>query len=653
MISVNNLSIHFAGTYLFDDVSFIINKRDRIGLVGRNGAGKTTLLKIITGLQETEKGNVALPKDTKIGYLPQEKVISSNKSVIEETLTAFSETLKLESKINRLNNEIAIRTDYESESYIQLISKLHEANERYKIIGGETKEAETERVLTGLGFTRDDFNSPVKQLSGGWEMRIELAKIILQKPDVLLLDEPTNHLDIESIQWLEEFLINYPGAVVLVTHDRALLDKVTKRTIEISQAKIYDYKTSYSDYLLQREEKRELQLATFNNQQRQVASIERFIERFRAKNTKAKQVQSRIKMLEKLDKIEVDTIDTSAIHFKFPPAPHCGKMILEANRISKKYGDKLVLKDVNFAVTKSESIAFVGKNGEGKTTLSRIIVGDLDYDGESRLGHNVKIGYYAQDQAEHLDPEKTVFQTIDDVAVGEIRTKVRTILGSFLFSDDTIEKKVKVLSGGEKSRLALAQLLLTPVNFLVLDEPTNHLDMQSKDILKNALLKYDGAMIIVSHDRDFLQGLTNRVFEFRNMNIRQYIGDIYDFLESRKLRSLHQLEEKEKTRIRKSGIRSASENKLQFEKKKLYEKERRKISNQIKKAENEITRLENEKSEIDKFLSKPQEYADNLRSEEIYHKYEELKRKIENEMSCWEKLHIEIEMLDEEFNKDQ
>ncbi|MCD4680464.1 MAG: ABC-F family ATP-binding cassette domain-containing protein [Bacteroidales bacterium] len=652
MISISNLSIHFSGTYLFNDISFIINRRDRIGLVGRNGAGKTTLLKIITGIMDPEKGSVAKPSGTTIGYLPQEKVISSNKSVFDETLTAFDETIKLESKINKLNNEIATRTDYESDSYIKLIARLNDANERYKIIGGATKEADTEKVLIGLGFTYENFHTPLQELSGGWQMRIELAKIILQKPDVLLLDEPTNHLDIESIQWLEEFLINYPGAVILVSHDRALLDKVTKRTIEISQAKIYDYKVSYSDYVLQREEGIELQQATYNNQQRQIASTERFIERFRYKNTKSKQVQSRIKMLDKLDKVEVDSIDTSAIHFSFPPSPHCGKVVLEAKDIEKSYGDNLVLKDVNFAVIKKESIAFVGKNGEGKTTLSRIIVGDLEYEGESKLGHNVKIGYYAQDQAQLLDPNKTVFQTIDDVAVGEIRTKVRTILGSFLFSDDTIEKKVKVLSGGEKSRLALAQLLLTPVNLLILDEPTNHLDMQSKDILKNALLKYDGAMIIVSHDRDFLQGLTNRVFEFKNRNISQYIGDIYDFLESRKLRTLKQLEKKKRETKRKTE-RSASDNKLQFERKKRYEKERRKLNNQIKKSEIEISRLEDEKTKIDDLLSNPEKYDDDLRSDEVYRKYEELKNEIETEMNNWEKLSTKLEELDNEFKSNQ
>lgn len=653
MISISNLSLHFSGEYIFDDVSFIINKRDRLGLVGRNGSGKTTLLRIITGMQEPEKGNISLPKGINIGYLPQEKVIDSVKTVLSETLAAFSEAIRLEAKIKKLNDEIAARTDYESKSYLQLITKLHEANERYKIISGETKEADSERVLIGLGFSRDEFNFPVKKLSGGWQMRIELAKIILQKPDLLLLDEPTNHLDIESIQWLEEFLVNYPGAVVLVSHDRALLDRVTKRTIEISQAKIYDYKASYSDYIIQREEQIETQVATFNNQQRQIASIERFIERFRAKNTKASQVQSRIKMLEKLDKIEVDDIDTSAIHFKFPPAPHCGKVIFEAIDIAKKFSDELILKDINFAITKKEAVAFVGKNGEGKTTLSRIIVGELDHNGIARLGHNVKIGYYAQDQAERLDPDKTVFQTIDDVAVGEIRTKVRTILGSFLFSDDTIEKKVKVLSGGEKSRLALAQLLLTPVNFLVLDEPTNHLDMQSKDILKNALLKYDGAMVIVSHDRDFLQGLTNKVFEFRNKAIKQYIGDVYDFLESRKLRSLKELEEPQKTSSQKSKVNTDSENKILFERKKQYEKERRRISNMIKKSENHITELETEKCKIDELLSNPGEFEEDLRSEDIYEKYECLKIQIENEMVNWEKLNIALESMDNEYFTNQ
>lgn len=646
MISVNNLSIHYSGEYLFDDISFLINKRDRIGLAGRNGAGKTTLLKIITGLTEPEQGAVIIPSGLTIGYLPQEKTINSRKSVLDETLSAFEETIKLESKIEMLTDEIATRKDYNTDSYYALITRLNEANDRYKLIGGDTREADAEKVLEGLGFTRDFFNAPMNELSGGWQMRIELAKVILKKPNLLLLDEPTNHLDIESIQWLEEYLFTYPGAVILVSHDRALLDKVTKRTIEISFGKVYDYKASYSDYVLMREEKRDLQLATFNNQQREIASIERFIERFRYKNTKAKQVQSRIKMLDKLDKLEIDNIDTSAIHFSFPPAPHCGKVVLEATGVEKRFGDKLVLRDVNFAVIKNESIAFVGRNGEGKTTLSRIIVGELEHKGKARLGHNVKIGYYAQDQADLLDPDKTVFQTIDDVAVGEIRTKVRTILGSFLFSDDAIDKKVKVLSGGEKSRLALAQLLLTPVNLLVLDEPTNHLDMQSKDILKNALIKYNGAMIIVSHDRDFLQGLTTKVFEFKEHNIRQYIGDIYDFLESRKIRSLRELEEKNNAGKQKSLTKPISDSKRQFERKKQYEKDRRRLVNKIKASEEEINRLEREKDKIDTLLSNPEKFKGDLASDEIYHNYEDLKNKIEVEMNKWENLNVELEEMD-------
>lgn len=574
MISVNNLSIHFTGTDLFSNVSFLVNDKDRIGLVGKNGSGKTTLLNIISGNLNPQQGEVVIPSNTSIGYLRQEMETNSRRSVFDEALTAFDETLKLEKNIFKLTKAIEERTDYESKEYNQLIHQLTEANESFQIIGGQSMQGDTEKVLIGLGFKRTDFQQPVSEFSSGWQMRVELAKILLQNPDVILLDEPSNHLDIESIQWLEEFLINYFGAVVIVSHDRAFLDNVSKRTVEIEMGKIYDYKSSYSGYIAMREERLARQIAAYNNQQNQVRQIERFIERFRYKNTKARQVQSKIKMLDKMETIDIEDIDQSAIHFRFPPAPRSGKVVLEGIHLGKSYGELEVLKNLNFAVIQKDHIAFVGKNGEGKTTLARVIVGELDYSGTLKFGHNLQIGYFAQNQGDYLDPGKTVFETIDDIAVGDIRKQVRTLLGSFLFSGDTIDKKVKVLSGGEKSRLSLAKLLLTPTNLLILDEPTNHLDMQSKDILKNALIQYDGTLIIISHDRDFLQGLTNKVFEFRDQNIKEHLGDIYDFLEYRKLKSLQQLEFKNKDKNTDNS--AVSKSKLNYERKKQLERDIRK-----------------------------------------------------------------------------
>lgn len=644
MISVNNLSIHFTGISLFDDVSFVVADRDRIGLVGKNGAGKTTLMRIITGLQEPEKGSVVIPSGQTIGYLPQEIYASNySRNLLDEAMSAFSEALRLQADIKHLTSEIAHRSDFETESYSRLISRLNDASERFRMLGGHNMQGETERIIFGLGFLQSDLSRHVNEFSGGWQMRLELAKILLQKPNVILLDEPTNHLDIESIQWLEEFLINYFGAVIIVSHDRAFLDNITKRTIEISLGKIYDYKASYSDYELMRLERIEQQSAAYNNQQKQIHDAERFITRFRYKATKARQVQSRIKMLEKMDKIEIDEIDTSSIHFRFPPAPHSGKVIAEAKDISKSYGDIHVLKDLNFMISKNDRIAFVGKNGEGKTTLSRIIVGDLPHEGKIIPGHNVKLGYYAQDQSDLLDPEKTVFQTIDDAAVGEVRPRIRAILGSFLFQDDDIDKKVKVLSGGEKSRLAIAKLILGPVNFLVLDEPTNHLDMRSKDILKQALLKFDGTLVVVSHDRDFLQGLTNRVFEFRNHMIREYLGDIYDFLKSRKIASLKQLEVSGKTFAQKEKMITASSNKINFEKRRAIEKDIRKIKNLISKCEENISQLERLVKETDEKLINPETYKNVLADKEFYTTYEKNKKLLQEEMRKWERLHADME----------
>lgn len=646
MYSVSNLSVHFTGTYVFDDVSFLINEKDRIGLVGRNGAGKTTLMRIIVGLMEPEKGSVVIPNGRTTGYLPQEIETGSKETVFDEAMKAFEEAQQLEAKIHAITEELEHRTDYESRSYHDLINRLNDANERFHLIGGQTREADTEKVLLGLGFKPADFNRPLSEFSSGWQMRVELAKILLKKPDLLLLDEPTNHLDIESIQWLEEFLKDYPGAVILVSHDRAFLDAVTNRTIEISLGKIYDFAASYSGYVEMRQQQRELQIAAMNNQQRQIAQIERFIERFRYKNTKARQVQSRVKMLEKMEIVEVEETDNSAIRLRFPDAPRSGKVVVEAHDLHKSYGSHEVLKNLNFAILRNDFVAFVGRNGEGKTTLSKIIAGVLDHTGKLDLGYNTHIGYYAQNQTELLDGEKTVFQTIDDVAVGDMRPKVRGLLGSFLFGSDDIDKKVKVLSGGEKARLAIARLLLKPVNLLVLDEPTNHLDMVSKDILKSALMQYTGTLIIVSHDRDFLQGLTNKVFEFKNKGIREYLGDVYDFLQARKLESLKALEQANNLNRSQASKNQASDSKLQWEERKNREKQLRKLRTQIEKSEAEISRLEKEIAEFDAMLADPAHYKDILNDANEYKRYNTLKATLELEMGKWEELHMESEKQD-------
>ena len=645
MISINNLSVHFTGTYIFENISFLVNDRDRVGLVGKNGAGKTTLLRIIAGLMEPETGTVTSPSGSTIGYLPQEMSTGSTKNVMSETLEAFAEAIELKKQIDRITEKLASRTDFETEGYYKLITRLNESNDRFHIIGGHHMQEEAEKVLSGLGFQPEEFDRQVSTFSGGWQMRIELAKILLRQPDVVLLDEPTNHLDIESIQWLEEFLSNYRGAVILVSHDRAFLDNVTNRTIEISMGKIYDYKASYSDYVLLREEQIELQMASFTNQQRQIEQIERFIEKFRYKSTKSRQVQSRIKMLDKIDRIDIDEMDSTAIHFRFPPAPRSGKVVVEAHHVTKSYEEKLVLKGLDFAILKNDFVAFVGRNGEGKTTLAKMIIGELRYEGKLTLGHNVEIGYYAQNQAELLDPEKTVFQTIDDVATGDLRPKVRNILGSFLFGGETIDKKVKVLSGGEKSRLALARLLLKPVSLLVLDEPTNHLDMVSKDILKNALLKFDGTLIVVSHDRDFLQGLTTKVFEFRNHSIKQHIGDVYDYLETRKLQSLKQLEVKKTTTNIRVDSEPASDNKAIYERRKQQEREIRKVAQSIAKSEDAISHLENDIRRYDQMLADPEAHKQRITSGDLYREYEQIKHSLEKEMENWARLHEQLDQM--------
>ncbi len=634
MYSISNLSVHFGGEYLFEDVSFIINARDRIGLVGKNGAGKTTLLRLLTGEIRPEEGNIMIPSGRTIGYLPQQIRITSQSTVIEEARKAFKETLDLKAEIDAIGISISLRNDFETPAYHALIDRLHHLTERYQLLGGQSLDADVERTLTGLGFKSEEMDRPMQTFSGGWQMRVELAKILLRRPDLLLLDEPTNHLDIESIQWLEGFLTNYPGAVILVSHDRAFLDNITNRTIEITNGKVYDFKASYSDYVEQRQAMLEQQLATYSNQQREIAQIERFIERFRYKNTKARQVQSRIKMLEKMERVEIDDFDLSGIQFRFPPAPRSGRVVFEAHHLTKCYGDKLVIDNLDLSIERNDFVAFVGRNGEGKTTLSRIIVGELEHDGHARLGYEVRIGYYAQNQAELLNEEKTVFQTIDEVAMGDMRPKVRGLLGNFLFSGDDIEKKVKVLSGGERSRLALARMLLEPVNLLVLDEPTNHLDMRSKDILKNALLQYDGTLVIVSHDRDFLQGLTNKVFEFKDRKIRTWIGDIYDFLEARKLSHLSELE-----RVTEQRNSSAPENpsaqKERREKKKDHERALRKIQTQLEKIEKRIAAVEAELAVMDLKLAEPEAWGPEVHSVLFYENYERLRKENESLMAEW------------------
>ena len=644
MISVNNISVQFGGEPLFDHVSFFINDKDRIGLVGRNGAGKSTILKIIYRLLSPDFGEIVMPEGQTIGYLPQEMEINSSQTVLAEASMAFTEIIELEEHIRALENEIHNRKDFESKEYQALLKKHSEVFERYHIIGSQSIQADIEKVLTGLGFRKEDLNRPVQEFSSGWQMRVEIAKILLRQPDLILLDEPTNHLDIESIQWLENFLIQYRGAVILVSHDRAFLDNVTNRTIEISMGRIFDYKTNYSGYVEMREERMESQLATYENQQRQIRQIERFIERFRYKNTKARQVQSRIRMLEKMDLAEVEQMDDSSIHFRFPPAPHSGKIILEARNLIKDYPQKRVLQGLDFTMIKNDRIAFVGRNGEGKTTLSKIIAGVLDFSGELKQGHNVVTGYYAQDQAETLDPDKTVFKTIDDIATGEIRPRIKAILGGFLFSGDDIEKKVKVLSGGEKSRLSIARLLLTPANLLVLDEPTNHLDMRSKDILKNALISYNGSLIIVSHDRDFLQGLTNRVFEFNQGKIREYLGDIYDYLEQRRIRDFSELENAP-TNPNEQIPENVSPNKASYEKRKEFERDIRKLKTQINRSEAEIGRLENEIRIKEEMLGEPHKYQALIRDGSLYKEYEALKAKLSKEFENWENLNNSLEKL--------
>ena len=640
MISIDKLTVQFGGFELFGNISFVINPKDRIGLIGKNGAGKTTLLKIIAREQESSFGVVTIPSGINVGYLPQQMKHQSNKTVINESLSAFDKILSLEKEIEQIGIELSKRDDYESKEYLKLISDLSDKNEEFHILDGSTIQADTEKILLGLGFNASDFNRNASEFSGGWRMRIELAKILLQKPELLLLDEPTNHLDIESIEWLENFLANYYGAVLMISHDKAFLDNISNRTLEIVLGKMYDFKLPYSKFIELRKEQKTQQTAAYINQQKMIEKTEEFITRFRAKATKAVQVQSKIKQLNKIDRIQIEQEDNSKVNIKFPPAPRSGTIVVETKELTKKFDNKTVFEDIFFTLERGEKIALVGKNGEGKTTFSRIIVGEYKYEGEFKLGHNIKIGYFAQNQDEILDENKTVFQTLDDIAVGDIRTKIRDILGAFLFRGEDIDKKVKILSGGEQSRLAIAKLLLEPVNLLVLDEPTNHLDMRSKEILKQALKNYEGTLVIVSHDRDFLHGLTEKIYEFKNKQIKQFIGDIYEFLERKKITSLNELNDKTKV-ISTKQVKDTTDNKAKYEQRKLAEKEIRKAKNLIKKSEEEIERLELLSEELILKISQPENSGNN----ELLVSYNSTKKLLDKTMNDWEIYSFNLEKL--------
>ena len=641
MISVDQLVVSFGGFELFKGISLLVSPKDRIGLVGKNGAGKSTLLKILAGFQQPNEGVVSVPSDIRLGYLPQHMEVFDGRTVFEEAVTSFEEILDLERRIEDLNHQISTRTDYESEEYHRLLDHVTEFNERFHMLGGNNFEAEVERTLIGLGFVRTDFTRQTSEFSGGWRMRIELAKILLKRPDVFLLDEPTNHLDIESIQWLEDFLRTYNGAVVLVSHDRAFLDAITNRTVEITLGRIYDFKSNYSRYLILRKELKETQMAAYVNQQKMIADTEEFISRFRYQATKAVQVQSRVKALDRLERLEVDDEDNSALRIKFPSALRSGTVVAEVRELTKNYGKLNVLKEIDLTIERGEKVAFVGKNGEGKTTLARIIMSELEYEGEMKLGYNVKIGYYAQNQANLLDPELTVFDTIDRIAVGEIRTKIRNILGGFMFSGEDADKKVKVLSGGERSRLAMVKLMLEPVNLLVLDEPTNHLDMRSKEILKQALIDYDGTMIVVSHDREFLDGLVNCVYEFKDKKVKQHLGGIYEFLRRKKMDSMKELEKKDlplNQEVKSQKVDEAE--KVSFDERKEINKNINKLEKSIEKNEQDISNLEHKIAEMDKTLAET-----NGSDPEIFKKYDRLKKDLENKMYEWEILHEQLDEL--------
>ena len=682
MISLDNLTVSYGGWTLFDNISFLINPKDRIGLVGKNGAGKTTLLRIITGEQQPTSGAVTLNGDCTIGYLPQTMRVADTTTLVEETAKAFGEVLRLEAEIDALTREIAERTDYESAAYEQLLHRLNDAQDHYHILGGETRDADIEKTLLGLGFKRSDFGRATSEFSGGWRMRIELAKLLLRRPSIFLLDEPTNHLDIESIQWLEEYLRGYNGAVLLISHDRAFLDNVTNRTVELSLGKIYDYKVSYSKYVVLRAERRAQQLAAYENQQRMIEKTEEFIEKFRYKPTKSNQVQSRIKQLERLERLEVEEEDLATLNIKFPPAPRSGQIVAEIRDAGMSFGEKHVFSGANFTIGKGDRIALVGRNGEGKTTLARMLVGQLTpTEGSVRLGANVNIGYYAQNQDDLMDGEFTVYDTLDRVAVGDIRTRLRDILGAFLFRGEDIDKKVKVLSGGERARLAMARMMLEPRNLLVLDEPTNHMDMRSKDILKNAIMKYDGTVVVVSHDREFLDGMVEKVYEFRDGGVKEYLGGIYYFLEKRKIESLREIERRDpsskgaaakgaagndsgagsaagrgaagtKAAAKSGPVKSAaaeepakavSAGKASYELRKEQEKLLRKLRRNVETIEAELADIEKRIAEYDARFAAATAY-----DEADYKAYNELKTRYDRQMHEWEKASYELEITEGE-----
>ena len=641
MISIDNVTVSYGGWTLFDGVSFLINEKDRIGLVGRNGAGKTTLLRIITGEQQPTSGAVTKNGECTVGYLPQQMKVADTTTLKAETEKAFGEVLRLEGEINSLTAEIAERDDYESAEYETLLHRLNEAQDRYHILGGETREADIEKTLLGLGFRRSDFERATSEFSGGWRMRIELAKLLLSRPSIFLLDEPTNHLDIESIQWLEDYLKAYNGAVLVISHDRAFLDNVTTRTIELSLGKIYDYKVPYSKFVELRAERRAQIMAAYENQQRMIEKTEEFIEKFRYKPTKSNQVQSRIKQLERIERIEVEDEDNAALNIKFPPAPRSGQIVVEVKDAGKAFGDKRIFSGATFTIERGQKVAFVGRNGEGKTTMARMIVGELPAtEGTIRIGANVNIGYYAQNQDDLMEGDFTVYDTLDRVAVGDIRTRLRDILGAFLFRGEDIDKKVRVLSGGERSRLAMARMMLEPRNLLVLDEPTNHMDMRSKDILKRALQKYDGTVIVVSHDRDFLDGIVDRVYEFRDGGVKEYLGGIYYFLEKRKIESLHEIERRADTSAV-SAPREASAGKLSYEQRKEQEKLLRRLRKAVESVETELADVEKQIADYDRKFAESATY-----NEADYAAYEQLKRRYDHLMHEWEKASYELEITE-------
>ena len=649
MISLDNLTVSYGGWTLFDNISFLINPKDRIGLVGKNGAGKTTLLRIITGEQQPTSGAVTVNGECTIGYLPQTMRVADTTTLVEETAKAFDEVLRLEAEIDRLTAEIAERTDYESEAYELLLHRLTDAQDRYHILGGETRDADIEKTLLGLGFRREDFGRATSEFSGGWRMRIELAKLLLRRPSIFLLDEPTNHLDIESIQWLEEYLKNYNGAVLLISHDRAFLDNVTNRTVELSLGRITDYKVSYSKYVVLRAERRAQQMAAYENQQRMIEKTEEFIEKFRYKPTKSNQVQSRIKQLERLERLEVEEKDLATLNIKFPPAPRSGQIVAEINEVGMSFGSKHVFSGANFVVEKGDRIALVGRNGEGKTTLARMLVGQLTpTEGSVRIGANVNIGYYAQNQDDLMDGEFTVYDTLDRVAVGDIRTRLRDILGAFLFRGEDIDKKVKVLSGGERARLAMARMMLEPRNLLVLDEPTNHMDMRSKDILKSAIMKYDGTVVVVSHDREFLDGMVDKVYEFRDGGVKEYLGGIYYFLEKRKLESLQEIERRDAPARGAAAAKAApakapaASGKLSYEQRKEQEKLLRKLRRAVETIEAELADIERRIAEYDAKFAAATAY-----DEADYKAYNDLKARYDHQMHEWEKASYELEIVEE------